>query len=669
MVHHSHTDLGYTSHPDVVEEKHLEFIDQAIDLCAGNDARPPGLRYRWTCESSWVVYRYFLKRSPSRWKAFLQAVERADIEVTAIPLQPTPLVDAGTIRASLKILDVLREEGIPISIAMTGDINGLNWPWAEVLLDAGIEGLGTAMNLVCGGGMPRLTGFHWTSHKGRSLLCWQGTHYNQGAYWGLNHSVYTSNAVGPERIAELRDYPYENLLLQVTNIPPDNMGPHPDYLNYLERYNAISVQNDWPRMRTATMREWFDFLKESANQLPSYKGEWSDWWASGVASTPRETAALLEAQRRMGMVERMAANPHCIHLSPSGAESNNECWSNVSAGARKQTREGACAPGSTQAVREKIFLAAEHTWGASTSVKSPWMLSSVAGLAAKQNIMYQAAYAANELFGRVLEPEYALCDPKFGSFDPLWKQTAEADLLMKEKHPFYAAKPSAADYDWSQWLGRDFGQVIQEEPADGKRSTWFETGRSHRPESHGKWPDHPQWKRNPVEDGERDIVYEGDVARIRLSFSIETKGEPRAFYIRFPFLQVARSVWAEVGGAWANPRDENIPGSCHNWWTVHGGVLMVGDEASWLWTSWDAPLVMFDEICPNPPKEKNILSVPTLVSWAYHNYWATNFSAVHQGEVTFRYRVKYWPGRVTTDEVNAYLESDPLPQYPDAVRR
>ena len=33
LANHSHTDLGFTDHQDVVFRQHIEFIDRAIELC------------------------------------------------------------------------------------------------------------------------------------------------------------------------------------------------------------------------------------------------------------------------------------------------------------------------------------------------------------------------------------------------------------------------------------------------------------------------------------------------------------------------------------------------------------------------------------------------------------------------------------------------------------
>jgi len=627
VVHHSHTDWGYTSHPVIVEQQHFQYIDQAVALCRPNADRDPALRYRWTCECAWVVQGYLRARSAKQRRAFLDCIARGDIEVAGLPLHPSPLADDATIRAALGILNELRAEGIPISTAIGCDINGLSWPWADALLDAKVDALGMAMNFVCGDGLKRWQAFHWQAVSGRKLFCWQGTHYNQGAYWGLNHDAWLIADVAPLRIEQLRRYPYEKLLLQVTNIPPDNMGPHPQYLDYLAGYNKLAAEHDWPRMRTATLREWFDFLKPVAKNAPTYAGDWTDWWASGVGSSPRQTATLLEAQRRTAVAEQR------------GAEST--------------------------AVRRKLFLAAEHTAGASSTATAPFEVAAQAGDAAKQNIVYEAAYAANELLRQSLRPQYAMFDRRFEHFDPFWRALADTVREKPAAHPFQTYVPGAA-VDWKKWLGNNCGKVILERPADGSRNTWYVTGKFNKPEAHGYWPEKPRWKRTTLKPTKFDRQLDGDVARFDIRLKLDSSDETRALYISFPF-RFAGDVIADVGGAWADPRKENIPGSCHNWWAVHRGVLMTSAKASLLWTSWDVPLVMFDAPCPNPPKRRNILRPPVLIAWAYHNYWGTNFPVHVAGELKFRFRIKYWPRRVTVAEAEQFCASDPLADYPDVA--
>lgn len=629
VVHHTHTDWGYTAHPRVVEEQHHRYIDQAVELCRQHRDADPMRRYRWTCESAWVVHGWLRVRTLRQRRAFLDCVRREEIEVAAMPLHPTPLADARTIAAALKMLDELRAEGISISVALICDINGLSWPWADALLDAGVETLCAAMNFVCGGGLKRWTAFQWKAASGRKLPCWQGTHYNQGVYWGLNHNAYTIREVAPQRIAELKDFPFEKLLLQVTNIPADNMPPHPRYLDYLADYNRLAAERDWPRMRPSLLREWVDFLSPRVAVAPVYTGDWTDWWASGVASMPRETAALMEAQRRIGVAERRG-------LSAKRAES----------------------------VRRKIFLAAEHTWCASTSVKEPFKILSVAGLAAKQEIIYTAATDASEALRVSLQPRHLMFDPALEAFDPAWNEMIGQNGKTELVQPLRAAAPSSVKVDWEHLTGFTVPQVIMEEPADGSRTTWFQVGKFNRPESHGCWPERPRWKRTILRAAWITRQIEGDVVRIEARVKLGFTTRPRSLYLVFPFRLRATSVLADVGGAWADPRAENVPGSCKNWWTAHRGVLLRGRWGSVLWTPWDAPLVMFDAPCPGPPKRRNRLNPPVLVSWALNTYWFTNFAGLSGGEYTFRYRMKYWPTFVKACEVERFCESDPLADYP-----
>lgn len=630
VVHHTHTDWGYTTNQSLIEEIHHRFIDQAVELCLRNDDKGENMRFRWTCECSWLVHSYLAKRAEKKRREFLKCVERGDIEVTAMPLQPTPLADDKTIRAALSVVHDLRKEGIPVSSAMVSDVNGLSLPWADALLDAGITNIDFGMNFTCGGGMKRWTPFRWKSASGRTLLCWQGTHYNQGAYWKLNHDLGSFAEAVPARLDDLKDYPYDKLLVQATNKMSDNQGPHPRYLEYLRDYNALAKSEGWPLMRPVCLKQWFGFLEKNTEAYPVYSGDMTDWWACGVGSTPMETAALMEAQRRIGVAEKLGGE------SVAMAD-----------------------------VRKKIFLASEHTWGSAASVNDPWGLAAKAGLAAKQNMIYEAAYAANEALRKSIAPKHIMSDPRFESFDPAWVDVMGDDPSEQTVRGFCPKAVKGADAAWSAILKSEEPDVMLEVPADGLRSTWFERGKIAGPEKHGRWPSSARWIRSSLKGAKTECRNEGDVLRWDVSFELDVTSDPRSVYIIFPFrMKDVESVLADVGGAWADPRDENVPGTCKNWWTVHNGILLRGKFGSVLWTAWDAPMVMFDEPCPNPPKEKNLLNPPVLVSWALNTYWFTNFAGISGGKYTFRYRAKYWDRPVSLDEVRAFCESDPLSMYP-----
>ncbi len=65
LVHHSHTDIGYTHPQPVVMELHRRFIDTALEYIEQTRDWPDDCRFRWTCEVSRHHARLVATRQPS----------------------------------------------------------------------------------------------------------------------------------------------------------------------------------------------------------------------------------------------------------------------------------------------------------------------------------------------------------------------------------------------------------------------------------------------------------------------------------------------------------------------------------------------------------------------------------------------------------------------------
>ncbi|MDP7400151.1 MAG: hypothetical protein QF541_25025, partial [Lentisphaeria bacterium] len=63
LVHHAHTDTGFTDLVDTVRTQHSEKLDRIIELCEEHRDRPAGEQFKWTIESAWVVHEYMRTRS------------------------------------------------------------------------------------------------------------------------------------------------------------------------------------------------------------------------------------------------------------------------------------------------------------------------------------------------------------------------------------------------------------------------------------------------------------------------------------------------------------------------------------------------------------------------------------------------------------------------------
>jgi hypothetical protein len=88
----------------------------------------------------------------------------------------------------------------------------------------------------------------------------------------------------------------------------------------------------------ATLENFFSELEAAGINIPVYKGDWNDWWADGVGSTPGPVKLFREAQRKLNVYFKL------------GGELTAEI----------------------EEARDNLMLYAEHTWGSSSSVGKPW---------------------------------------------------------------------------------------------------------------------------------------------------------------------------------------------------------------------------------------------------------------------------------------------------------
>ncbi len=82
--------------------------------------------------------------------------------------------------------------------------------------------------------------------------------------------------------------------------------------------------------------------RENTLEIPTYSGDWNDWWADGVGSTPAPTKIYKDAQRKYNL---------CYKLDPEEKLGETE-W--------------------IKAAEQQMMMYAEHTWGYSSSVSEPW---------------------------------------------------------------------------------------------------------------------------------------------------------------------------------------------------------------------------------------------------------------------------------------------------------
>ena len=123
----------------------------------------------------------------------------------------------------------------------------------------------------------------------------------------------------------------------------------------------------------------------------------------------------------------------------------------------------------------------------------------------------------------------------------------------------------------------------------------------------------------------------------------------------FGFAVPHAAVRLDVGWAVIRPNQDQIPGSCRNWFSVQRFVDVSNDEYGVTWAPLDAPMVEIaritgtlsgspadsqDYLYPDPKYWMDrSLESPTIYSFVMNNHWGTNYCADQQGLVEFRYSI------------------------------
>lgn len=367
VIHHSHTDIGYTERQERIEQYHVDFIRQAIRICKDmrSGKRDEWSGFKWTCETFWAVEQFLKEADSEERRDFAEAVRQGDIELSGTYLNMTELADEDLLRAiHAKAAEYGRTIGCPVDSAMTADINGYGWGYAQSLLDAGISHLFSCIHTHHG--MFALgrkqTPFWWEAPDGRKLLVWNGEHYMFGNELGLCpdgvgsymiRDEFRTPAIVDNReeimntrieryLSKLEDegYPYDFVPVMVSGLATDNGSPNGDIARAIRSWNEL--HGDRITVEMSTLSRFFSHLKQQDAEIPVYRGDWPDWWSDGVSSTPMHTQMFRDAQRTLRKVKS---------LDP-----------------RQQTVSREELSG----IEQQLVMYAEHTWGFHASVHAPW---------------------------------------------------------------------------------------------------------------------------------------------------------------------------------------------------------------------------------------------------------------------------------------------------------
>ena len=349
IVHHSHTDIGYTDYQEQIEDQHVEYIRQVLSILR----QPQKADFRWVCEGLWGVERFWERATAREREQFIREVQAGRIGLSGNYLNMTEAIAESVWQDTLtQAHDFCRSLGLRATCAMSADIDGYSWGFADSLAQQGVSALLSLIHTHHGRTAPGgpQTGFWWEGPQGNRVLAWVGEHYHMGNKIGLcpaygvslEDDLVETERLLPGYLARLENegYPFSFCPMAVSGVLTDNAPPNGDIPLLTQAWNQR--YGDRIRLQMATLEEFFEAVREHGDQLPVYRGDWTDWWADGIASTPRSLKLFREAQRLYRLTGQ---------LDPQGI------WID------DQLKRAAAAD---------LVRYAEHTWGYHSSVNEPW---------------------------------------------------------------------------------------------------------------------------------------------------------------------------------------------------------------------------------------------------------------------------------------------------------
>lgn len=398
LIHHSHTDIGYTDYQEKLEMYHVDYMRQVLSILQRIDAgeMQDCSGFRWQCENYWQVENFYLYADEAEKRVFEKYVKEGRIGLSGNYLNMTELVDADVLLSSLRRGRAFADGiGVQVKSAMSADINGYAWGMPDALTDSGVEHLFCALHSHHGmypcGRNPSF--FWWKGPKGGRVLTFVGEHYHFGNELGFcpqggsSYLLYDDVRADMERRAILHTdaqttarqeleltrkrlsrylagleeagYPFDFVPIMVSGVISDNAPPNERIAARAEQINRMMGGSVHVEM--ATLDDFFAAVRANADNIPEYSGDFTDWWADGVGSTPAAVKLYREAQRVYHTAQK---------LDPDGRLGD---------------------PALVDAAERNMMLYAEHTWGYSSSISEPWN-SMVASVGMKKT---QYAVAAN----------------------------------------------------------------------------------------------------------------------------------------------------------------------------------------------------------------------------------------------------------------------------------
>lgn len=702
LVHHAHTDIGYSHYQEDVAIIHTENLRKALRMIEKTRDYPEGSRFVWNVESLWAVENFLREAAPEEIRQFVQAVRSGQIGLSALYANVlTGLCSSEELYWWTEYADTLRSRyDLPIRSAMFTDIPGLSWEAVPALARRGVRYFSNGPNYIEAmpdggdriGSTLREQGdrpFWWKSASGQdSILFWTcGKGYS--SWHGFAPGAVADR--GPRKIADYLKtldaaaYPYDIVQWRY-NIVSDNGPIDTAVSDFVRTWNEKYAS---PRLVLANVNDVFEkFEKQYGRAIPVLAGDFTPYWEDGAYSTAAEETENRLLSSKLSQLERLARQEK-ITLPP-------DWWYQA---------------------RRHIILFHEHTWGAWCSISAPDDAFTTRQWDYKKRLLDSARAEVTRIERALLAPSAqtgslvvvnTLPWPRSGVVELDWPETIPADYAFVEDGPrgrylpvqtlsngrrifvahdvpasgqrvYRVARASLqANGDFQPQIAwaldsvtgavnrlTTFGrQWVQPEQYNGLGQALYVAGLN--PDSFQRstirtitWLEKgPVLQRLRVQAalaGTNEVVYEisqyrglDDLLHLTTVVDKTAIREKESLHLVFPFDIPEPTLRVGVGDAWVSPEEGQIPGanrdffSVQRWLDVSGaksGVTLCSPQGALF-----EPGSMVDERLVHNGRKKWLAenrSSATVFLYAMNNYWHTNYKADQIGRVPFEVYLRF----------------------------
>lgn len=326
IIHHSHTDFGYTDLPSTTRKQHVGYIGEAVNIALKTGSFPGPARFRWTCEVLLPVADFLEQATPSEKRGFDRAFRNGQIELGAMPAIMSGLMWAEEFDAALERLEPIFKKYRP-PVVLQNDVNGMPWGILPRMRKAGARYAWMGTNRYSGfSPAQRPALWWWEGPDGARTLTYLNYEYTHGydlffpEHWRRGPVPHVSDVwYHPPEGSDIWDdsaaavkmahahclkklgewfahWPFPELAIQTTNQwRHDNDGPCAQLPNFVRAWNAAGLS---PKLRLSTPATFLRIMeKRHGEQIAVARGDWQDWWDDGPTSMPAELAVSQRAKR------------------------------------------------------------------------------------------------------------------------------------------------------------------------------------------------------------------------------------------------------------------------------------------------------------------------------------------------------------------------------------